>query len=89
MEVVKSTKYVTEGINKTFGPTDQKWKGKEMMMTEDEICYRYRINGCYGEKHISILAQLNACSIKEIDMILRKHGLIPKPAKYRKKRKSA
>ena len=30
-----------------------------MMMSEGEICYRYRINGCYGEKHISILAQLS------------------------------
>lgn len=56
-----------------------------MMMTESEICYRYRINGCYGEKHISILAQLNACTNKEIDAILRKNGLIPKPKQYRKK----
>jgi len=56
-------------------------------MTEGEICYRYRINGCYGEKHISILAQLNACTCKEIDAILRKNGLIPKPKKYWKKRK--
>ena len=61
----------------------------EMYMTEGEICYRYRINGCYGEKHISILAQLNACTCKEIDTILRKNGLIPKPRKYWKKRKKA
>ena len=38
----------------------------EMYMTEGEICYRYRINGCYGEKYISILAQLNACTCKNI-----------------------
>ena len=60
-----------------------------MYMTEGEICYRYRINGCYGEKHISIPAQLNACTCKEIDAILRKNGLIPKPRKYWKKRKKA
>ena len=56
-----------------------------MVMTESEICYRYRTNGCYGEKHISILAQLNACTNQEIDAILRKNGLIPKPRKYWKK----
>ena len=58
-----------------------------MQMSEEEICYRYRINGCYGEKHIVILAQLNGCSCKEIAEILRKNGLIPKPKKYWKKRK--
>lgn len=73
----------------TIGPTAQKWKGdlETMLMSESEICYRYRINGCYGEKHIRILAQLNACTYAEIDAILRKNGLIPKPKEYRKKRK--
>ena len=58
-----------------------------MIMSDGEICYRYRINGCYGSDHIRILSQVNGCTYRAIDSILRKNGLIPKPKKYRKKRK--
>lgn len=49
-------------------------EGEEMMMSEEEICYRFRRNGCYNE-HIVILSQLNAVYPNDIAKILFWHGL--------------
>ena len=46
----------------------------EMMMSEEEICHRFRRNGCYNE-HIVILSQLNAVYPNDIAKILFRHGL--------------
>ena len=48
--------------------------GEEMMMTEDEICFRFRRNGCYNA-HLLILAQLNAVYPNIIAKILYEKGL--------------
>jgi predicted RNA binding protein YcfA (HicA-like mRNA interferase family) len=45
-----------------------------MQMTEEEICKRFKRNGCYKE-HITILAQLNAVDVIVIEKILSKNGL--------------
>jgi len=45
-----------------------------MQMTEEEICKRFKRNGCY-KGHIPILAQLNAVDVIVIEKILRKNGL--------------
>lgn len=45
-----------------------------MQMTEEEICKRFKRNGCYKEQ-ISILAQLNAVDDIVIEKILHKNGL--------------
>ena len=47
----------------------------EMIMTEDEICFRFKRNGC-RKKHIKILAELNAVDVSVIEDILRSRGLI-------------
>lgn len=47
----------------------------EMIMTEDEICFRFKRNGC-RKKHIKILAELNAVDVSVIEEILRSKGLI-------------
>ena len=47
----------------------------EMFMTEDEICFRFKRNGC-RKKHIKILAELNAVDVSVIEDILRSRGLI-------------
>ena len=44
-----------------------------MIMTEDEICFRFRRNGC-RKSHIKILAQLNAITVADIVEILHNHG---------------
>jgi hypothetical protein len=46
----------------------------EMIMTEDEICFRFKRNGC-RKTHIPILAQLNAVTIMDIKEILYRRGL--------------
>ena len=46
----------------------------DMQMTEEEICKRFKRNGCY-KGHIPILAQLNAVDVIVIEKILRKNGL--------------
>lgn len=43
-------------------------------MTEEEICKRFKRNGCY-KRHIDILAQLNAVDVIVIEKILSKNGL--------------
>ncbi len=48
--------------------------GEEMMMSESEICFRFRRNGCCSE-HIEILAQLNAVYPNTIAEILYRNGL--------------
>lgn len=48
--------------------------GEEMMMSEDEICFRFRRNGCRND-HIVILAQLNAVYPDTIVKILNRNGL--------------
>ncbi len=48
-----------------------------MIMTEDEICFRFRRNGC-RKSHIKILAQLNAVTTADIVEILNDHGLYAK-----------
>ncbi len=45
-----------------------------MQMTAEEICKRFKRNGCY-KGHIPILAQLNAVDVIVIEKILRKNGL--------------
>ncbi len=45
-----------------------------MQMTEEEICKRFKRNGCY-KGHIPILAQLNAVDVIVIEKILRRNGL--------------
>ena len=45
-----------------------------MQMTEEEICKRFKRNGCY-KGHIAILAQLNAVEICVIERILQNNGL--------------
>lgn len=50
--------------------------GEEMMMAEDEICFRFRRNGCYNA-HLLILAQLNAVYPNTIAKILYEKGLYP------------
>ena len=45
-----------------------------MQMTEEEICKRFKRNGCYKD-HITILAQLNAVDACVIEKILHKNGL--------------
>ena len=45
-----------------------------MHMTEEEICKRFKRNGCY-KGHIAILAQLNAVETHVIEKILKKNGL--------------
>ena len=45
-----------------------------MPMTEEEICKRFKRNGCY-KRHIDILAQLNAVDVIVIEKILSKNGL--------------
>ena len=45
-----------------------------MMMTEDEICFRFKRNGC-RKSHILILAQLNAVTIADIKEILHNHRI--------------
>ena len=49
--------------------------GEEMMMTEDEICFRFKRNGC-RKSHIRILAELNAVETRVIEEILSSKGLI-------------
>ena len=44
-----------------------------MQMTESEICFRFRRNGC-KRKHIQILAELNAVEPEGIEEILAKNG---------------
>ena len=44
-----------------------------MQMTEEEICKRFKRNGCYKE-HIAILAQLNAVDACVIEKILHKRN---------------
>ena len=51
-----------------------------MIMTEDEICFRFRRNGC-SKRHIVILAQLNGVGKEDILKILRKNGLYSAPDK--------
>ena len=46
-----------------------------MQMTESEICFRFRRNGC-KRKHIRILAELNAVEPERIEEILEKKGLL-------------
>ena len=46
-----------------------------MIMTEDEICFRFKRNGC-RRRHIKILAELNAVEIPVIEEILSSKGLI-------------
>ena len=46
-----------------------------MMMTEDEICFRFKRNGC-KKSHIRILAELNAVETHVIEEILSSRGLI-------------
>ena len=46
-----------------------------MIMTEDEICFRFRRNGC-RKSHIRIPAELNAVETQVIVEILRSRGLI-------------
>ena len=46
-----------------------------MIITEDEICFRFKRNGC-RRRHIKILAELNAVEISVIEKILRSRGLI-------------
>ena len=48
---------------------------KTLEMSEEEICSRFRRNGCYL-RHIPILAQLNAVDDIDICNILKKHGLL-------------
>ncbi len=48
-----------------------------MMMTEKEICFRYRRNGG-NKKHINILAELNSVEPSEIEKILTDNDLIAK-----------
>ena len=48
---------------------------KCMEMSEEEICSRFRRNGCYL-RHIPILAQLNAVDDIDICEILMKKGLL-------------
>ena len=50
---------------------------KCMEMSEEEICSRFRRNGCCL-RHIPILAQLNAVDDIDICNILKKHGLLKK-----------
>ena len=49
-------------------------EGEEMMMSEEEICHRFRRNCCYNE-HIVILAELNAVYPNDIAEILHRNGL--------------
>ncbi len=49
-------------------------EGEEMMMSEEEVCHRFRRNGCYNE-HIVILAELNAVYPNDIAEILYRNGL--------------
>lgn len=46
-----------------------------MEMTEREICFRFKKNGCY-KRHIPILAQLNAVDDEVICEILWRNGLL-------------
>ena len=46
-----------------------------MQMTESEICFRFRRNGC-KRKHIQILAELNAVNPYDIEKILVDNGLM-------------
>ena len=43
---------------------------KDIQMTEEEICKRFKRNGCY-KGHIAILVQLNAVDVIAIEKILR------------------
>lgn len=45
-----------------------------MQMTEEEICKRFKRNGCY-KGHIAIPVQLNAVDACVIEKILHKNGL--------------
>ena len=46
------------------------------MMTEEEICFRFRRNGCCND-HILVLAQLNGVYPDTIAKILYEKGLFP------------
>ena len=46
-----------------------------MMMSKEEICFRYKRNGC-NRKHIQILAELNAVNPYDIEKILVDNGLM-------------
>ena len=50
------------------------------MMTEKEICWRFKRNDC-GIKHIRVLAELNAVDDVVICEILEKNGLLKKRPK--------
>ena len=54
-----------------------------MIMTEDEICFRFKRNGC-RKTHIPILAQLNAVTIMDIKEILNHcdHTLLKQEATW-------
>lgn len=45
-----------------------------MMMSKEEICFRYKRNGC-RKRHIEILAQLNGTRQMDIKEILHGEGL--------------
>jgi len=45
-----------------------------MQMSEEEICFRFKRNGCQ-KRHIEILAQLNGTRQMDIKEILHNHGL--------------
>lgn len=51
-----------------------------MQMTEEEICKRFKRNGCY-KGHIAILAQLNSVEPVVIEKILKKGGLYKSPSR--------
>ena len=46
-----------------------------MQMSEEEICFRFKRNGCQ-KRHIKILAELNLAEPREIEKILADNGLI-------------
>ena len=46
-----------------------------MMMSESEICFRFKRNGC-RKKHVKILAELNDVEPFVIEHILADNGLI-------------
>lgn len=46
-----------------------------MMMSEREICFRFKRNGC-RKKHVKILAELNDVEPFVIEHILTDNGLI-------------
>ena len=45
-----------------------------MQMSEEEICFRFKRNGCQ-KRHIEILAQLNGIRQKDIKKILHERGI--------------